>query len=44
MTRAKQRLFVTYVNKRGDFPKKRSQFLIELGIESQEEVNALEDA
>ncbi|PIE33275.1 hypothetical protein CSA56_12465 [candidate division KSB3 bacterium] len=38
MTRAKYKLFVTYVNKRGDYPKKRSQFLIELGIELQEEV------
>ncbi|GAK56867.1 ATP-dependent DNA helicase PcrA [Candidatus Vecturithrix granuli] len=39
MTRAKQKLFVTYVNKRGEFPKKRSQFLIELGIETQEELD-----
>ncbi len=38
MTRAKRKLFVTYVKKRGDYPKKRSQFLIELGIETQEEV------
>ncbi|MBD3307015.1 hypothetical protein GF339_11410, partial [candidate division KSB3 bacterium] len=44
MTRAKHQLFITYVDKRGEYPKKRSQFLIELGIESQEEVNALEDA
>lgn len=39
MTRAKRQLFVTYVNKRGDYPKKRSQFLIELGVESEEEVH-----
>ena len=38
MTRAKQKLFITYVDKRGDFPKKRSQFLIELGVETQETV------
>jgi superfamily I DNA/RNA helicase len=38
LTRAKQKLFVTYVDKRGDYPKKRSQFLIELGVESEEEV------
>ena len=37
MTRAKYKLIVTYADKRGDFPKKRSQFLIELGIETQEE-------
>ena len=36
LTRAKQHLFVTYVNKRGDFGKKRSQFLVELGVESEE--------
>ena len=36
MTRAKYKLFVSYVNKRGDFPKKRSQFLIELGVETDE--------
>ena len=37
MTRAKYKLFVTYVNKRGRFsPKKRSQFLIELGVETEE--------
>jgi superfamily I DNA/RNA helicase len=41
MTRAKQKLFVTYVNKRGEFPKKRSQFLIELGIETQEELDEI---
>ena len=38
MTRAKQKLFITYVDKRGDFPKKRSQFLIELGVETREDV------
>ncbi len=38
MTRAKYTLFVTYVDKRGDHPKKRSQFLIELGVEREEEV------
>jgi len=37
MTRAKYKLIVTYADKRGNFPKKRSQFLIELGIETQEE-------
>ena len=37
MTRAKHKLFVTYVNKRGEYPKKRSQFLIELGVESEED-------
>lgn len=37
MTRAKYKLIVTYADKRGDFPKKRSQFLIELGIETQED-------
>ncbi len=36
LTRAKYKLFVTYVAKRGDFPKKRSQFLIELGVETDE--------
>ena len=40
LTRAKQQLFVTYVNKRGEFDKKRSQFLVELGIESGEEEDA----
>ena len=40
MTRAKYKLIVTYADKRGDFPKKRSQFLIELGIETQEEPGA----
>ena len=43
MTRAKHKLFVTYVNKRGEYPKKRSQFLIELGIESKEEVGFFKD-
>ena len=38
MTRAKQKLFITYVDKRGDFSKKRSQFLIELGVETREDV------
>ncbi len=36
MTRAKYKLIVTYADKRGDFPKKRSQFLLELGIEQEE--------
>lgn len=43
MTRAKRKLFVTYVNKRGEYPKKRSQFLIELGVESVEEVHETEE-
>lgn len=33
LTRAKHRLIVTYVNKRGEYEKKRSQFLVELGVE-----------
>jgi DNA polymerase III epsilon subunit family exonuclease len=36
LTRAKQQLFITYVQKRGDYAKKRSQFLVELGIETAE--------
>jgi len=36
MTRAKQKLIVTYVDKRGEYGKKRSQFLVELGIETEE--------
>ena len=43
MTRAKQKLIVTYVNKRGDYAKKRSQFLVELGVESEETVKACEE-
>ncbi len=38
MTRAQYKLFVTYVNKRGGFPKKRSEFLLELGVETEERV------
>ena len=34
MTRAKQKLVVTYVDKRGEYEKKRSQFLVELGVET----------
>ncbi len=43
MTRAKRKLFVTYVDKRGDYSKKRSQFLIELGVETEEEVRNFEE-
>ncbi len=39
MTRVKHKLFVTYVNKRGEYPKKRSQFLVELGVEPEENVD-----
>ena len=35
LTRAKQHVFVTYADKRGEYPKKRSQFLVELGIETE---------
>jgi DNA helicase-2/ATP-dependent DNA helicase PcrA len=36
MTRAKQKLIVTYVNKRGEYERKRSQFLVELGVEREQ--------
>jgi len=36
MTRAKQKLIVTYVDKRGEYEKKRSKFLVELGVEAEE--------
>ncbi len=44
MTRARRKLFVTYVNKRGQYPKKRSQFLIELGVESEEAAHEPDNA
>jgi DNA polymerase III epsilon subunit family exonuclease len=42
LTRAKQQLFVTYVDKRGEFDKKRSQFLVELGVEADEDEQEVE--
>jgi DNA polymerase III epsilon subunit family exonuclease len=43
MTRAKQKLIVTYVGKRGEYERKRSQFLIELGVESAETESETEE-